>query len=101
MNVRFLKVAQLDLDNAVDFYNTERDGLGLEFLWELFAAIERIKQFPDAWQPFYKGTRRCRIKRFPYGVIYVHDGDLILIFSIAHLHRPPEFYLKSINEHRL
>ena len=70
MKIRFLKIAQVELDSAVDYYNSERRGLGYEFLWEVCAAIDRIKEFPEAWQPYYKESRRCLIRRFPYGVIY-------------------------------
>ena len=48
MKVRFLKIAQQELDSAVNYYNNERSGLGYEFLLEVFAAIDRIKGFPEA-----------------------------------------------------
>jgi len=44
MTIKFLKIAQHELDSAVDFYNNEREGLGYEFLWEVFAAIDRITE---------------------------------------------------------
>ncbi|MBD3418481.1 MAG: type II toxin-antitoxin system RelE/ParE family toxin [Chitinivibrionales bacterium] len=78
----------ITMQNAMDW--------GFEFLWEVFAAIDRIKHFPDAWQEFFEGIRRGLVKRFPYGVIYLVDGNAILIFGIAHLHRPPEYYISRI-----
>ncbi len=98
MTVRFLQVAKRELDDAVDYYNRERGGLGYEFLWEVFFAIDRIKQFPKAWQVFYEGARRCMIRRFPYGIIYVQEGDLILILAIAHLHREPDYWVDRLGE---
>ncbi|UCE47474.1 MAG: hypothetical protein JSW47_17985 [Phycisphaerales bacterium] len=48
MKVRFLQVAKVELDETVNYYNQERSGLGYEFLWEVFFAIDRIEQFPQA-----------------------------------------------------
>jgi hypothetical protein len=74
MNVKFLQVAKVELDDAVEYYYREKAGLGYEFLWEVLFAIDRIKQFPQAWQPFHENTRRCLLRRFPYGIIYLHEG---------------------------
>ncbi len=93
MKVRFLKIAQYELDDAVEYYNVERPGLGYEFLWEVFEAIDRIKVFPEAWLSFYKGTRRCQVRRFPYGVIYKKVDNLLLIFAVANLHRKPDYWV--------
>ena len=54
MNIRFFKIAQQELDSAIEYYNNERSGLGYEFLWEIFATIDRIKEFPEAWNHFTK-----------------------------------------------
>jgi len=32
MEIRFLEIAQLELDEAVEYYNSESPGLGEEFL---------------------------------------------------------------------
>ena len=97
MNVRFLQIARTELDGAVDYYNREKPGLGYELLWEVFFAIDRIKQFPEAWQLFHEGTRRCLIRRFPYGIIYLRQEDLIVILAVAHLHREPDYWIDRLS----
>ena len=94
MNIRFLKIAQHELDAAVEYYNSERKGLGFEFLWEVFASLDRIKEFPDAWQPFHQGTRRCLVQRFAFGIIFKQDNGTIVVFAVAHLHRRPDYWIK-------
>jgi hypothetical protein len=32
MQIRFLEIAQIELDDSIDYYNSESDGLGDEFL---------------------------------------------------------------------
>lgn len=41
--IRFLAIAQAELDDAVEYYNCETPGLGDAFLLEALKAIERIK----------------------------------------------------------
>ena len=96
MRTRFLRIAQFDLDDAFEYYNAERPGLGYEFLQEVLAAIDRIKSFPEAWQPFHMGTRRSLVRRFPYGVIYRPIEDLILIVAIGNLHRKPDYWIDHL-----
>ena len=68
MKVRFLTLAQQELDNAVAWYNDQ---------------IE-----PE--------IRRCLIARFPYGLIYGIDGDTIVVVAVAHLHRRPRYWIDRI-----
>ena len=58
MRITFLDEAQLELDEAIEFYNNESDGLGSVFLQEVLNAIERIANFPNAWHPLSTNTRR-------------------------------------------
>ena len=70
MQVRFLQPAQYELDEAIDYYNAQVSNLGQRFLLEILASLARIYQHSDAWHAMTKNTRRCQLKRFPYGVIY-------------------------------
>ena len=89
MEIRFLDIAQRELDEAVEYYNEELPGLGDRFLLEVLNTLERIRQYPTAWQPFTQNTRRCQTRRFPYGVVYQILAAEILIIAVAHLHRAP------------
>ena len=92
MKVRLLEVAQIELDEAVAYYNSESAGLGQLFLIEVLSTIERIRQFPNAWHPLSDQTRRCRTRRFPFGIIYQQLETELLIVAIANLHREPEYW---------
>ena len=92
MNVGFLEVAQIELDEAVTYYDTESAGLGQVFLIEVLCAIERIRQFPNAWHPLSANTRRCRTRRFPFGVIYQATDNEILVVAVSNLHREPDYW---------
>lgn len=90
MNVDALEPVGAELAEAVAHYNLESEGLGYEFAAEVKRTIGRIVEYPNAWNPLSRRTRRCRTNRFPYGVIYQVRGDDILIVAIMHLHGHPE-----------
>lgn len=92
MEIRFLAVAETEIDEAVEYYNRELDGLGAQFLVDLRDAIERVARLPHAWHKLSERTRRCRLRRFPYGIIYQIRQDCILVVAVAHLHRKPEYW---------
>lgn len=96
MKVEFLAAAESDLADATSYYNEQSEGLGYEFVAEVKETIGRIIQFPDAWQPVSRRARRCRMKRFPYGVVYQLRGDLVLVVAVMHLRRHPDSWKRRL-----
>lgn len=96
MRIRFLEIAQIELDEAIEYYNHETPGLGEEFLAEVLNTLDRIGSFPEAWHPCSKRTRRCQTRRFPYGIIYQIRKEEILVVAIANLHRKPHYWKDRI-----
>ncbi|HIJ75219.1 MAG TPA: type II toxin-antitoxin system RelE/ParE family toxin [Deltaproteobacteria bacterium] len=96
MNIQFLEPAQAEFTDAVNYYNAQNEGLGFEFSDEIQAAIVRIIEYPEAWSLISKRTRRCRTKRFPYGIIYQVRDNNLLIIAVIHLHREPQSWKKRI-----
>ncbi len=93
MNVVLLPPADAELKEAVDYYNDQIAGLGDEFFRAFLSTAHYICQAPMAWKQVGKHTRRININRFPYLILYVVDGDDILITCVAHQHRNPTYYL--------
>jgi len=92
MNIRFLAVAERELDEAIAYYHHEKDGLGHLFWLDVKHTLGRIAAFPNAWHPLSAHTRRCRLRRFPFGLIYQVRNDELLIVAVAHLHRRPDYW---------
>lgn len=92
MNIQLLEPAQQELDEAIAWYADQAPGLGDAFLIEILKALKLITQFPQAWHPLSLETRRCRLNRFPYSVIYSQEGDGLLVIAIAHQHRKPGYW---------
>jgi plasmid stabilization system protein ParE len=92
MKVRLLHPAQRELEEALDWYSQISPELEARFLFEVDRARLRIIDFPYAWHPLGDGVRRCRLDRFPYGLIYLVDGDDIAVVAVAHLSRKPDYW---------
>ncbi len=87
-----MQIAQIESDEAIEYYNYEARGLADRFLTEALNVIDRICKFPDAWHFCSKRTRRCQTRRFPYGIIYQIREDEILVVAVANLHRKPDYW---------
>jgi plasmid stabilization system protein ParE len=92
VRVRFLEIAEIELDQAIHWYRAQAPGLDDAFFLEVLSAAERIAHFPEAWHPLGGGIHRYRLSRFPYGLIYTVDNGDILVLAVAHLHRRPDYW---------
>ena len=97
MTYKFLDIAKIELDEAFEYYETLQIKLGYRFINEVKGSIQRIINFPKAWQQITQNTRRCLVKNFPYGVIYQILDNEILIVAIANLHRKPDYWNDRID----
>ena len=61
MTVRFLEIAEIELDQAIHWYELQVPGLGNAFLVETLSAADRISRYPEAWHLLDEGVRRCRL----------------------------------------
>jgi plasmid stabilization system protein ParE len=97
MSIRLLEPAQAELDEAITWYAEQAPGLGDAFLIEALKTIQLIENFPQAWHPLTPQIRRCRLRRFPYSVVYTQDGTNLLVLAIAHQHRKPGYWRNRLN----
>lgn len=96
MKVRFLSVAEAELEEAISYYEEKEIGLGLRFLSEVKNSVDRIVAYPNAWPYISENAQRCRTKVFPYGLIFQNRKDEILIVAFASLHREPNYWKNRI-----
>ena len=96
MTYRFLSPAQQDLAEAVEYYERAVPGLGLAFLEEIERTVNRILLFPEAWTKVSERHRRCRTRRFPYGLLYTVEQDVIIVTAVMNLRRHPDTWKKRL-----
>src|SRR5438045_2847179 len=98
MTLRLLEPAQREFDEAIAWYALQAPGLGDAFLVEALRIFELIERYPDAWHSLGPQTRRCRLARFPYGVIYAREDAELIVVAVAHLHRKPGYWRNRLKE---
>jgi len=81
-----------ELEQARSWYEDRARGLGIKFLDEVDRAINTIRQFPDTWPPYFEGTRRFLLHRFPFAIVYRHKKNKIQVFALMHLRRKPGYW---------
>jgi plasmid stabilization system protein ParE len=79
--------AETDLREARDWYESQRAGLGAEFLAEIEATLHVLIRDPQRHPLYYRGFYRVLAPRFPYKVFYRLEDDRIIVFRILHARR--------------
>ena len=81
--------AQSDLRSAFRWYESQRAGLGDEFLRVVDQKLEAIRSFPEANAVVYRHVRRAVVSRFPYLIFYVAGANRIDVLAVMHHARNP------------
>ncbi len=99
MKARFIAPAQEELDDAVEYHNAKIPGLGDDLFDEVISAARRLCDFPELWPKVRKNIRRCRLKRFPYSLIYRADSNEIVVIAVMHNRRRPNYWRSRVMAH--
>jgi toxin ParE1/3/4 len=92
MKYRFVDEALAEFIGAGRYYNKQVPGLGDAFVDEVEAGIGVILSGPTVWRVIEDDVRRYLIHRFPYGIYYTIEDEVILIWAVKHLHRDPDYW---------
>lgn len=82
--------ATRDIEEAAVWYEEQRAGLGIEFVLEIDATMQRIEDTPEAFPIIYEGFRRALSRRFPYAIYFRFDGESVRIFAVLDQRRSDE-----------
>ena len=95
--LRIDPAAQTELRSAISWYQTQREGLGLEFHQEVKRLLALLPRQPEMGQvvPNLKLdflVRRVLLRRFPFFVVYRSNGSDLEILAFAHTSRKPGYW---------
>jgi len=77
------------VEDAFLWYESQRAGLGEEFLSSIQATLQAIGENPLRFPVVHHSTRRALVRRFPYGVFYRVLEDVVLVVACFHARRDP------------
>jgi plasmid stabilization system protein ParE len=90
--VVFTKAASVELADAQDWYERESPGLGECFRAEVDVTIKRLSVSPLQFAVIHKRVRRALLRRFPYMLFFVVDGETLWVIACFHASRDPRIW---------
>jgi hypothetical protein len=92
MSFAFHPEAEVEFNEAIEYYEQIESGLGYDFAVEVYSTIQRSVSLPKAWPVIEGEIRRSLVKRFPYGILYSEESTGIYIVAVMNLHRHPDYW---------
>lgn len=90
--VVFHPLASQDVQEAFRFYESRGANLSFRLLEDIAAALARLATYPESAPSVRGGTRRRRLARFPYSVLYYVEDDSLQILAVMHESRDPRHW---------
>jgi len=88
--VLFEAAASVEVMTAVEWYETRRTGLGVEFLAAVAAASETLARTPERFPATRAPFRWLRLRRFPYGLHFRIHANAVRIVACLHFRQNPD-----------
>jgi len=85
----FAPEVESDIQEAYDWYEKRRAGLGEEFVSCLDACFQRICRSPELHAKIHQDYRRALLRRFPYLVFYEFVDNTVTVYCVFHTARDP------------
>ena len=89
MSTQYHPDALRELTDAAQYYERQREGLGSRFLDEVERSEAIISEEPLLWPADDEGRHRCRVRGFPYLLIYRVRDERVYMLAVAHCKRLP------------
>jgi len=97
MNVVILEDAAEDLEAGAQFYESCATGVGDYFFDSILSDLDSLVLFAGV-HPTYFGYHRMLSKRFPFGIYYEVEGDVVYVYAILDLRRDPVWIRKRLRQ---
>ena len=89
--------AEADLADAFSWYEKQQRGLGGVFLHCVRDVFDRIRTTPELHAIAYNGVRQTLVKRFPFVVCYLFEGDCVDVIAVFHGQRDPKDWQSRVS----
>jgi len=88
--------ARSEFDEAFDYYEARRSGLGEEFAAAVQEVFDRLSVQLLVHQKVLADVRKRRVKRFPYSILYRAHTDRVEVIAVFHSSRDPVIWQARI-----
>jgi len=88
-----------DTIEAFEYYETQKDGLGEQFLIDLENTYQKISKDPQHFSfvsaDKAKKMRDAKLNGFPYLVIFEIEGKAVIIYAVHNTHKKPRSFFSA------
>jgi plasmid stabilization system protein ParE len=84
--------AQAEFDEAFDYYEGQRPGLGVSFAARVQDVFDRIGANPLLHAAVFADIRKAVVARFPYCVFYRAEATRVEVIAVFHTARDPSVW---------
>jgi toxin ParE1/3/4 len=88
----FRPAAQAEFDAAAGWYESQRPGLGDDFVAEVQEVLDTIANHPEGYPVADGDVREAPVSRFPYCVYYRVKPDRVVVIAVFHTSRDPSIW---------
>jgi plasmid stabilization system protein ParE len=89
--------AEVEVQQAFDWYEEQSEGLGLEFLRAIEACLAGVTRNPFAYTVVkVPNVRRAILRRFPYTLFYLVDDEAIVVVAVFNVKRRPIDWMRRV-----
>ena len=82
--------AREEFDEAYDWHENERPGLGEDFAQQVDEVLTMLKKYPKVHAKEYGNVRKAVLKKFQYTIYYYVEARTVVVLSVFHQKRNPE-----------
>lgn len=88
--------AILDIADAMFWYNVSQGGLGDKFQKDLKTQLDLLRTNPESFQLRYKNVRVLFLKKYPFGIHYFIEENIIKVIAVFHTKRNPKRWTERL-----
>jgi len=97
LKIEIHEFASQELDEAIEWYESQSQGLGKRFKNSVIKQVKTIQRNPSWFLKEHDNIYKAYIPKFPYKILFTFNNDCIIIWAISHLHRKPWHWQSRIN----
>lgn len=94
LNIVIKPLAELDIEEAVEWHEAQKEKLGEEFLFAFRDALRVVALSPLGFSKRIKNVRAFALKRFHYNVYYIVTTETLYVIAVIHQKRNSKIWKK-------
>lgn len=91
--------ATVEIDEAIDWYEGQKVGLGVDFLLKFYNAVAFLKENPKLYPEVHQSFHRVLMKKYPYAIYYAvaEVNKEVIVLAVWHTSQDPDKLMKRLS----